>query len=78
MTAEQIKEELAREVVNFKYTKKDGSERTASGTRNIDFIKSQDAEPSGNGVEKEGVITYYDIGKTGWRSFRVENFLGFI
>ena len=78
MTTEQIKEELARGVVNFKYTKKDGSERTASGTRNIDFIKTQGAEPTGTGVEKENVITYYDLGKTGWRSFKVENFLGFI
>ena len=78
MTREQIIETLTRGVVNFKYTKKDGSERIASGTRYMPFIIAQGAEPKGTGTEKIGVITYYDIEKQGWRSFAEENFVEFI
>ena len=78
MTREQIVETLTSGVVNFKYTKKDGSERIASGTRHMDFIRTQGAEPKGTGVEKEGVITYYDLEKESWRSFREESFVEFL
>ena len=78
MTATEIKQTLASGVVNFKYTKKDGSERIASGTRHMDFIKTQGAEPKGTGTEKIGVITYYDLDKEAWRSFREESFVEFL
>lgn len=78
MTREQIIETLTRGVVSFKYTKKDGSERIASGTRHMEFIKTQGAEPKGTGTEKIGVITYYDLEKQGWRSFNEENFVEFL
>jgi hypothetical protein len=78
MTREQIIETLTNGVVNFKYTKKDGSERIASGTRYMPFIIAQGAEPKGTGTEKIGVITYYDLEKQGWRSFAEENFVEFI
>lgn len=78
MTREQIVLVLNSGVVNFKYTKKDGSERIASGTRQMEFIKTHGAEPKGTGTEKIGVITYYDLEKQGWRSFNEENFVEFL
>jgi hypothetical protein len=76
-TEEAIKNRLATGDVHFTYRKKDGTEREAYGTRNTDIITINDAMPSGNGSEKTGVITYYDLNAKGWRSFKVENFIGF-
>lgn len=76
-TEEAIKERLASGDVHFTYRKKDGTEREAYGTRNTDIITINDAMPSGNGSEKTGVITYYDLNSKGWRSFKTENFIGF-
>ena len=77
-TEEVIKERLSSGDVHFTYRKKDGTEREAYGTRNIDIITQQGAIPSGNGSEKSGVIAYYDLDSKGWRSFRIENFIGFM
>ena len=76
-TEEIIKERLASGDVHFTYRKKDGTEREAYGTRNLDIITRQDAMPSGVGSKKTGVITYYDLDSNGWRSFKVENFISF-
>lgn len=76
-TEEAIKNRLASGDVHFTYRKKDGTEREAYGTRNTDIITLNDAMPSGNGSEKTGVITYYDLNSKGWRSFKTENFIGF-
>lgn len=78
MTAEQIKETLKEGTFQFQYTKKDGSVRTATGTRNPGLLKHYEATPNGNGSEKDGVITYYDIDAKGWRSFITENFIKFL
>lgn len=78
MTREQIILVLNSGVANFKYTKKDGSERTATGTRNPGLLEHYEATPNGNGSDKEGVITYYDIDAKGWRSFITENFIKFL
>ena len=78
MTREQIILVLNSGVCSFKYTKKDGSERIASGTRQTEFIKTQGAEPKGTGVERSGVITYYDLEKSGWRSFNEDSFIEFL
>ena len=76
-TEEEIKERLASGGVHFTYRKKDGTEREAYGTRNLDIIAGNDAMPSGFGSNKRGVITYYDLDSEGWRSFRIENFIEF-
>ena len=76
-TEEAIKDRLASGDVHFTYRKKDGTEREAYGTRNTDIITINDAMPTGNGSEKTGVITYYDLNTKGWRSFKTENFIGF-
>lgn len=78
MTAQEIKETLSQGTFKFKYTKKDGTERVALGTRNPGLLSEYNATPSGNGTEKVGVIAYYDIDKHGWRCFTENSFAGFI
>jgi hypothetical protein len=73
---EFIKENLAKGIVEFKYRKVDGSERTARGTRNFDKLNEFGVVLK-EGTPKTGAITYYDVDSAGWRSFKPENFLGF-
>ena len=77
ITEEGIKRILASGDVYFSYLKKDGTVREAYGTRNTNIINEYNASPKGNSAEKNGVITYYDIEFEGWRSFKIENFIGF-
>ena len=62
-------------VVNFSYRKKNGELRHARGTKKLDRIKSIDenAIPSGEGTPKTGVIAYFDLDKSAWRSFQDES-----
>ena len=76
-TDEAIIERFASGDVYFSYLKKDGTVREAYGTRNTNIINEYNASPKGNSSEKDGVITYYDIEFEGWRSFKIENFIGF-
>ena len=78
MTRQEIVDRLNTAVQEFKYTKVDGTERVARGTRNPDIVNEHYATPKGTGVEKEGVITYYDLDKEAWRSFREESFVEFL
>jgi hypothetical protein len=74
----KFKEELHNREVNFSYKKKNGEERTARGTLNMD-IYGEDNKPLGNTDYKpsDTTIRYYDLNSEGWRSFVVENFIGF-
>ena len=78
MTRKEIINILNLDVQEFKYTKVDGTERVARGTRNPMLIDEYDATPKGTGIEKEGVIAYYDLDKEAWRSFREESFVEFL
>ena len=62
-------------VVNFSYKKKNGELRHARGTKKLDRIKSIDenAIPIGEGTPKTGVIAYFDLDKSAWRSFQEES-----
>ena len=72
-----LKEELRKRSVKFKYTKKDGSERDALGTLNVDVMGEENA-PSGTGKQvPENQIRYYDLNSEGWRSFIAENLISF-
>ena len=75
---ELLKERLKTGNVKFKFTKKNGEERIAFGTRNMTTISEKNATPNGNGSEKNGVMAYYDIDKEGWRSFNEESFIEII
>lgn len=64
-----LKEKMRSGEVKFTYLKKDGSERTARGTLNIDIMGTENA-PKGTGdVYNDNVTRYFDLNSNGWRSF---------
>ena len=74
----EFKKALRNGKVEFKYTKKNGEERTAKGTLNEDIIGKENL-PKGTGYEiTDTNIRYYDLNSEGWRSFLVENFIDWI
>ena len=82
MVKESLQQKLnhllkTEDVVNFTFKKKNGEIRHAHGTKKIDKIKSIDkaAIPSGKGVQKTGVIAYFDLDKSAWRSFQEESLI---
>ena len=70
-----FKKALYEGKVEFKYTKKNGEERIAIGTLNID-VMGKENEPKGTGYEiTDSNIRYYDLNSNGWRSFIVDNLI---
>lgn len=82
MTNEQIKDfktKLHEGVVEFKYTKVNGEERTARGTLHETAITEDGGSmPKGVMEVSDETIRYYDLNSNGWRSFRVDNFIEII
>lgn len=71
----EFKKALHNGKVEFKYIKKNGEERTALGTLNIDVMGTENA-PKGTGYEiTDTNIRYYDLNSEGWRSFIVDNLI---
>jgi len=71
----EFKKALRNGKVEFKYTKKNGEERTAIGTLNIDVMGAENT-PKGTGYEiTDSNIRYYDLNSEGWRSFIVDNLI---
>ena len=71
----EFKKALRNGKVEFKYTKKNGDERTAVGTLNIGVMGEENA-PKGAGYETSDMtIRYYDLNSEGWRSFIVDNLI---
>ena len=68
-------------VWRFSYFKKDGSIREARGTLNPLLIPENKMPRNGfetdNGTPA-GTFAYYDIDAGDWRSFCLENFIGFV
>lgn len=65
-------------VVEFAFSKVDGSTRLASGTLMPDAIESF-IGPSSGGTTKEpnpDVVVYFDVDAQAFRSFRKDRFLG--
>ena len=79
MTENIIKfEEMLREgVVKFTYSKQNGEIRPATGTRCFDekIVGEDYVAPKGTGVEKSGVVVYWDLDKKGWRSLQNESLI---
>lgn len=72
---DEFKKALHNGKVQFKYTKKNGEERKALGTLNLDVMGSDNA-PKGTGYEtSDSNIRYYDLNSEGWRSFIVDNLI---
>ena len=80
---ESFRKDLATGVFRFSYFKVDGGIRQARGT--LDFaripveqrpkaIRPDDYEECAQNT----VFCYYDLDARGWRSFRLDNFIGFV
>lgn len=76
---ENFRDKLRTGIWRFSYFKVEGSIREAIGTLNPDLIPKEH-HPKGeeNISPKSGVFNYFDLGRNSWRSFRLENFIGFI
>ena len=78
---ESFRDQLRTGVYRFSYFKIDGDIREARGTLCMDLIPEDNMPKSGmdpNAVEPANPFRYYDLDAEGWRSFRLENFIGFI
>lgn len=70
-------EKMRDGVVTFAYKKEStGEARIAHGTLNKDLFHYEYKNP--NHEPKEGIITYWDMDKQGWRSLHEENILQII
>lgn len=74
-TIEELKEKMRQGIVEFEFVKKDGTIRQAKGTLVSSYFNYI---PKGDGVEKPGVTTYFDMDKNCFRCFRNENFIGIL
>ena len=80
---EDFRKKLQNGIYDFSYIKTDGTIREARGTLCIDLIP-EEYRPKGDmsdGAAHEtapGVFPYFDFLAQGWRSFRCDNFIGFI
>lgn len=64
-----LKEKMHYGEAAFTYLKKDGSERTARGTLNVQVMGKENF-PKGVDYNKNPDVTrYYDLNSEGWRSF---------
>ena len=70
-----LKQKVHDGEVNFTYQKKDGSERTARGTLNVQ-VMGEENSPKGMDYNKNDDVTrYYDLNSNGWRSFTNVNLI---
>ena len=77
----RFREALRKGVVKFSYFKKDGSIREAKGTLNLLLLPEDKLPHSGldpDAVTPADTFAYYDLDAAGWRSFRIDNFIGFV
>ncbi len=75
---ESLRDALSNGFARFTYCKKDGSTRSALGTRSPLLIPA-DKAPKGENRESKiedcKSIPYFDLEKNEWRSFNVLNFI---
>ena len=76
---EDFRTKLATGIYRFSYIKLDGSIREATGTLNPDLIPAENhPKNSGKTIPNYETFAYYDLDAAAWRSFRLDNFIGFI
>lgn len=84
---EDFKKKLRAGKVNFKYAKKDGSEHMAVGTMDPKLMNLPEKKTQSDvdGAEKkktrklpEDSVFYYDLDAKGFRSFKMDNFIGYV
>ena len=77
---ESFRAKLASGVYRFSYLKIDGTIREARGTLDLSRIP-QDQLPKDtavNHVPNYETVNYFDLDAASWRSFRLDNFIGFV
>ena len=75
---EKFRNMLSKGIYRFSYMKKDGTIREATGTLSNAFIPT-DKLPKGTAkIINYETFSYYDLVKNEWRSFRLDNFVGFV
>ena len=78
---ESLRDALSNGFASFTYYKKDGTTRTALGTRSLSLIpidKLPKGDMSDGAAAREDsakAFTYFDLEKQEWRSFSVLNFV---
>ena len=75
---ESFRDAISNGFARFTYRKKDGTTRTALGTRAPSLIpvdKAPKALPEGAWDDSVKAIPYFDLDKNEWRSFNVLNFV---
>lgn len=78
---ESFRKQLRSGVYRFSYFKIDGQIREARGTLDPSLIPDDFAPKSGmdpDALEPASTFRYYDLDAAGWRSFRLDNFIGFV
>ena len=80
---ESFRTKLSSGIYRFSYLKKDGSIREARGTLDLSRIPAEHQPKPLSGApdvrpESYETFRYYDLDADGWRSFRLDNFIGFV
>ena len=81
--AEEFIRRLKAGEVMFKFNKVDGTLRRCNGTLKADLIPGRQPSDGVDGERKrrtipDSIIVYYDLDKQAFRSFRKDNFAGYI
>ena len=76
----ELKQRMQIEIVHFVFSKVDGTERHAYGTRASDVIADYDDNAGSTGRKAAnkvafGTFSYFDIERNDWRCFRVDRLL---
>ena len=77
---ERLRRWMSTDIVAFSYWKNDGTIREARGTLNPELIP-EDKRPKGTfaGIHQPAAsFAYFDLDKQQWRSFTLDNFIGFV
>ena len=77
---EGFRKQLSEGKYRFSYVKLDGSIREAVGTLDMSLIPKEH-HPKGltdSDTKSSNAFAYYDLKAGGWRSFCLDNFIGFV
>lgn len=76
-TLAELKSALAKGIVTFEYTKKDGTIRTAKGTTNVGLMTKKPGNGT-NYAKDAGYCIYFDLEKDNFRCFNADKLIGIV